>query len=45
MSSNDNHISDSNGTEWFSDAVSVVGEVIGFWGFRKTTVEFGHFYT
>lgn len=25
----------SNSEEWFSDAVSVVGEVIGFWGFKE----------
>ena len=35
MSSNDNNISASNDTEWFSEAVSVVGEVIGFWGFKE----------
>ena len=35
MSSNDNNISTSNDTEWFAEAVSVVGEVIGFWGFKE----------
>ena len=25
----------SNNEEWFTDAVSVVGEVIGFWGFKE----------
>ena len=35
MSSNDNSISTSNDTEWFAGAVSVVGEVIGFWGFKE----------
>ena len=27
--------SKSNNKEWFTDAVSVVGEVIGFWGFKE----------
>ena len=30
-----NPISKSNNKEWFTDAVSVVGEVIGFWGFKE----------
>ena len=36
MSSLDsNSIDHSNNEEWFTDAVSVVGEVIGFWGFKE----------
>ena len=36
MSSQDNKsIELLNNEEWFTDAVSVVGEVIGFWGFKE----------
>lgn len=35
MSSKGSHDSRSNNEEWFAEAVSVVGEVIGFWGFKE----------
>ena len=35
MSSKGSHRSPSNNEEWFAEAVSVVGEVIGFWGFKE----------
>ena len=35
MSSPNSSITTPNDGEWFSEAVSVVGEVIGFWGFKE----------
>lgn len=35
MSSLDNKTDCSKNEDWFTDAVSVVGEVIGFWGFKE----------
>ena len=35
MSSKSSHDSPSTNEEWFAEAVSVVGEVIGFWGFKE----------
>ena len=35
MSSQDSHVTKSHTDEWFAEAVSVVGEVIGFWGFKE----------
>ena len=35
MSSKDNYLSTPDNKEWFTEAVSVVGEVIGFWGFKE----------
>ena len=35
MSSKDKYTLQSDNEEWFSEAVSVVGEVIGFWGFKE----------
>ena len=35
MSSQGSHSSPSEKEAWFAEAVSVVGEVIGFWGFKE----------